>query len=123
MANSEELLQISKEIKTKIELLESMRKVVKDRGDKKAIAISEYEKIIAITIIELKNGIEKELDGRVIKNPPITIIDKIAKGICYKEKHEMEKYAAMYKSAIINIQTVSIELNALQSIFRHLDVI
>ena len=121
----QDLIIITNEIKTKIALLEKMRSVVKERGDNKADAIALYDRTLAINIIKLKNmqkGETIDFEGIEIKAPlPTTIIEKIAKGLSYNEKLNMEKADAEYKSAITNINTVQAELNALQSIYRHLD--
>lgn len=116
-----EIMDISKKIQDKIGLLEDMRLRIKERAERKATAISNYDKALAITIIKLKNGKHMELDNNIIEKPPTTIIDKIAKGVCYKEKLEMEEADALYKCVISNINSVLAELNAYQSIFRHLE--
>ncbi len=115
------ILDIAHKIEDKIKLLENMRCSIKDRATRKALSISEYDRKMATTIIQLKNGIEMELDGHKIQNPVNTIIDKIARGICYKEKLEMEEADGMYKSIISNIDSVQAEMNGLQSVNRYLD--
>ena len=113
------------EIKTKIlkatDLLAKMRVEIKARAERKAKAISNYDKALAVTIIGLKNGKKMILDGEEIEKPPTTILEKIAKGICYKEKLELEEAEALYKSLISNIDSLKAELNGYQSINRHLD--
>ena len=115
------IIQISEEIQKKIKEIEDVRKTIRKRGEEKATAISEYEKAIAICLIGLKNGEEFELDGKVIKKPPASIMEKLAKGICWKEKLEMDKAEALYKSAIANMDAICAQLNAYQSLNRYLD--
>lgn len=119
-----DLMTIAEQIKDKIKLLEQMRNVIKQRGESKAVAISDYEKKLAVVIIQLKNGKIFEVDNEVISGEslPANLLEKIAKGICWKEKLDMETADASYKSAITNIETVQAELNALQSLNRHLEV-
>jgi hypothetical protein len=114
-------ISIALRIDDKIKLLERMRVEIRERAEKKAIAISEYDKAIAITLIKLKNKVEMTLDDQKVINPPASIMEKIAKGICFKERLEAEKSDALYKSLISNIDSVQAELNGLQSVNRHLD--
>jgi hypothetical protein len=116
-----QIMDIAKQILNKIELLEKGRIIISERGNKKAQTISEYEKQMAIVIIKLKNGIEFNLDGEKISNPPATFLEKIARGICWKEKLEMEKSEAEYKAAIVGMTSLEAELSALQSLNRYLD--
>lgn len=118
-----ELCEISKEIIKKINQIEIIRAEIKERGIKKAVANSDYDKKIAITIIKLKNGAEMQLENEFIKNPPATIIDKIARGICWQEKLNMDKADSEYKSCISNLDAVQSQLNAYQSLNRYQDKI
>jgi len=116
-----EVLEIAKQIKKLINLIDVLKSNIKDRGIEKAVASADYEKVIALTIIKLRNGKEFEFKGEIISDPPVTIIEKIAKGICYKEKLELEKAEAMYKSLITNLQATEAQLNAYQSLNKYLD--
>ena len=116
-----DILLIADEIHKKIDILEKMRVQIKDRAERKAETIAEYDRKLAVNIMKLKNGIEMELDGEKISNPPATLIEKIAKGIIWKERLEMEKADGLYKSIISNIDSVQSELNGLQSINRYLE--
>jgi len=116
-----EIIQISNEIQKKIKEIDSIRASIKDRGLEKARTISDYERAISIVIIKLKNGVEFTLDGETVVNPQTTIIEKLARGICHKEKLAMEEAESLYKSAVCNMQAVLAQLNALQSLFSKLD--
>ena len=116
-----EIVATSERIDEKVSLLAQMRNEMKPRAQEKAQSISDYEKAFAITVIQLKNGVPFTLDGETIKDPPTTIIEKIAKGICYESKLKMELADGAYKSLITNIETVKAELNGLQSINKHLE--
>lgn len=116
-----DLIDISKKILEATNKLKEMRAVVSDRGIKRANAIVEYDKALAITMIKLRNGIEMTLDGEKIINPPTTILEKVAKGICWKERIELEEAEAFYKSVITNIEAVKAELNGMQSLHKNLN--
>jgi len=72
-------------------------------------------------LIQLRNGIEFELDGELVKDPPATLCESISRGICYKEKIAEETAITEYKNAITGMMALEAELNGLQSIYRHLD--
>lgn len=116
-----EPLIVAEKIQKKIELLETMRIEIKDRAINKANAISEYDKVLAVTIIKLKNKVEMELDGQKIIDPPASYLEKIARGICYKEKLEMEKGDALFKSLNSNMNSVMAELTGYECINKYLD--
>lgn len=111
-------IDIQRAIENKISLLEKMRTQLQNRAETKAKTSSDYDKAIAICILKLKNGQLMELDGEKIQDPATTIIEKIAKGICWKEKLEMEKGEQLYKALTSSIECVKSELNGLQSIFK-----
>ena len=97
---------IAESIQKKIKEIDEIRREIKERGEQKAQAVSEYDKRITITLIELKNGRKFLLENQEIENPPVSIMEKIAKGLCWGEKLEMEKAEANYKSVISNLEAV-----------------
>jgi len=114
-----ELQVISQQMTKRIKALTDSRSTLKDLAITKANAITEYEKKVAITIIKLRNGMEAELEGEVISNPPVTVIDKVSKGMCWQEKLEMEKSEALYKAEIVCMNALQAELNGLQSLNKY----
>ena len=118
-----EALEVAKEMQIKINTIKKMRGELSNRASTKSYAVANYEKNIALTIAKLRNGIEIDFEGQKIKDPPVTIMEKLVRGICWKEKLDMEDAENMYRSLIVNIGCVESELNALQSINRYLDKI
>jgi hypothetical protein len=116
-----DLIVISEAIYTKIELLSKYRAHLKTVGDRKAASLSDYDKALALALIGLKNGKRYEIDGVGIENPPASIMEKIAKGICYKERLASEVADNEYKSLITYINCLQAEMNGLQSIIRYMD--
>uniref|UniRef100_A0A6M3IR31 Uncharacterized protein n=1 Tax=viral metagenome TaxID=1070528 RepID=A0A6M3IR31_9ZZZZ len=116
-----EIVEIAKMIEAKIKSLELGREILKEYAQEKAETIGTYDKAMAKTIIALKNGAEFNLDGHVVKNPLTTVTERIARGICFQEKIDMELAEAKYKNAIVGMSAISSELNGYQSIFRHLE--
>lgn len=107
-------------IEEKIKLLELGRKELEPRAQRKATSIGEYDRKIAGVVMKLKNGVSFVFDGETIKDPPVTIIEKIAKGICFQEKINMELAEAQYKNVIEGIKAIEAELNGLQSMRKNI---
>jgi hypothetical protein len=116
-----EVTKVAKEIEDKIKLLDKMKVEIKSRSEKKATTSANYDKQIAIVMMGLQAGKEFSLEGEKIQNPTATITEKLAKGICWKEKLEMDKAEGMYKSLLSNIEATKAQLNGWQSINRHLE--
>ena len=118
-----EIINISSQIQAKVDKLKEIRSSLVDRTARKAKAAAEYEKVLAMTMIKLRNGVEMELDGHKVIDVQTTVLEKISRGICWKERLELEEAEGEYKSAITNIETLKAELNGLQSIYKHLDIL
>lgn len=116
-----DLISVSKAIEDRIGLLATARKMLQDNATAKATAISNYDKALATTLIKLKNGVELEVEGIMIQSPPASIMEKIAKGYCWKERLAMETSEAVYKANVSALDSLSSELNGYQSIFRYLE--
>ena len=112
-----EITEIAKQIQAHINLLETGRKQLQVRAEEKAKAMSDCEKQMAVTIVKLS------IDGEVgdIKDLGATNRESLAKGICNKERYEMDLANSRYKNATKGLDVIMAELNALQSIFRHMD--
>ena len=114
-------LKISEEIQQKINQIAKGRSLLSSRAKKKSETIGAYYKKRAKVLIQLRNGVEFEIEGEKIVNPPATLCENIARGICFQEKIDQELAEAEYKNAVVGIQALQAELNGLQSINRHLD--
>lgn len=115
-----DLIKVSDRIEAKIKELDKFKAVIKERTDRKAEANANYDRRLAITMISLRNGLIKEFEGLPTTDIPATLIEKVAKGICFNERLELEKAEAEYKSLITNIDTTCAQLNGWQSINRYL---
>lgn len=103
-----EVYELAIALQNKVKLLEKGRQILKERAEAKAKAISEYDKALGLSILELK------------ESHPATICEKIAKGQIYQKRYDMEVADAMYRNAVTKIECVKAELNGLQSVNRHL---
>ena len=121
MAKTPDIIDVAEKIRLKIEALELASSTLDQKGNKKAKAIADYDKMLAITLIRLRAGHKLSLDGQTIQNPPATIMEKIAKGMCSDERMALEIAESGYKSTISKIRALEAALNGYQSIFRHLD--
>jgi len=117
----EDIIRTKEKIEALINSLQGAKKELKARGEKKAETIANYDKVLALTILKMKNGIIKEFEGANITDPPATILEKLAKGYCWQERLELEKADAAYKSLITYIDVTEAQLNGYQSINRHLE--
>lgn len=118
-----EIQIVAQEISKKIKLLEEGRNILTTKAQAKANTIANYDRAFAKTLIKLNNGVEFEIDDVKIQNPKTILIDKITKGICWKERLDMELADAEYKNAISCLDCLKTELNGYQSINRHLSEI
>ena len=110
---------VAKLIEEKIRLLEQGRKRLEKDGFNKSETTALYDKALAVTLIRLKNGEALELDGVIIQSPPASTAEKIAKGLCYQEKINVELAEVTYKNTIVKIETIQQELNAYQSLYKN----
>ena len=112
------------EIRTEMEL---MKQSITDNcqkldecGKKKARASADYDLKIAITMIGLREGENYTVGTKTIREPPpVTIIEKLARGICSEERFAVDVAEAGYKACITKIEAAKSILNANQSIWRH----
>jgi hypothetical protein len=115
------ILDVANEIRIKINAIKDLRSKCKEYADNKANKTAIYDKQMAVTIIQLKNGKEFQFENEIIKEPVNTLIDKIARGICWKDKLEMDKAEGEWRALLSNIECAQTELMGLQSIFKYLD--
>ena len=118
---SNDILTNADKIEQKIAALETHRDSLQDASEKKASALSEYEKAVAITSLKVKEGLIEEFEG--IKLPAKvsdTFLRMIIKGLNYKKLYKMSEAESAYKALVTTIDAIRAELNGLQSINRHL---
>ena len=113
--------RVADEIEGKINELGRGRADLAWRAEKKAAAIAEYDKRVSMVLMGLKNGKSYMLDGEEIKDPPASYSERLARGICWKEKYEAEKAEAEYKNSTVGMDSLMAELNGWQSINRYLE--
>lgn len=116
-----DIIDIAEKIRLRIEALEIASDALEQKGKEKARAIAKYDKEMAVVLIRLRAGHTLSLDGQAIQNPPATIMERIARGICSSERMALELAESNYKSTTAKINAHEAILNANQSLFRHLD--
>jgi uncharacterized protein YicC (UPF0701 family) len=112
----EDAITMRQNIEKKIEQLEKERLRLFKAAQVKAKRIAEYDKAISLTMLKLKNGVITEFEGQSIDNITATTVEKIARGICWKESLNKEEGESLYKSLLTNIDCIRAELNGLQSV-------
>ena len=113
-------LDVADQIEHRIKELDKAKLLLKPRTDKRAETSALYDKAVAVVLIGLRNGKAYEMDGVAISDPPASIMEKIAKGICWQERLNMDLAEGEYKSLITGIELLQAQLNGWQSINRHL---
>ena len=119
-----EVVQVAKQIEKIIAAMAKPRQQLEERGIKKAQAIADYDKAVAVMQLRLGAGRTEglELDGEPVpKKLAATLIPGIAKGLCWQERLELELATNAYKSCVTNLSTLQAQLNGYQSIYRHMD--
>jgi len=115
-----ELIKIADAIEALIKLIGETRREIEKKGNARAEAISNYDRKIAITLATLRDTELYELAGQTYKSPPVTIMEKIAKGICADERYKLEIAESDYRATVSNLNALQSQLNGYQSIFRNL---
>ncbi len=95
------------------------RRQIEEKGEIKARAIKTYDMKLAVTMAILREDETYELAGKKYKSPPVSIMEKIAKGIVAEERYNLEVAEAGYKAAVCNLDAMQSQLNAYQSIYRY----
>ena len=113
-------MKLSVCINGKIEELEQLKKELDSMPDVVSNSSAEYEKKLAKTIIQLKNGVSFNLEGVDVSNPLTTITEKVARGLCWAEAMKAQLDEIKYKNLNKKIDIVEAQLNGYQSINRHL---
>jgi hypothetical protein len=114
-----ELFAVSSKIQEKINLLEAGRKELYKRSQKRAEKMANYEKVLGITILKLKNNAIKDYDGMSCENLPATILEKVAKSMVWSDKLEVELAETKYKNAVVGLNCLESEMNGYQSIQKY----
>lgn len=115
-----DVIDVCEKIENKIKQLTSLRKELDECLEPKVTAAANYDRQLGKVLIQLKNGVEFDIDGQMVSNPPTTIIEKIAKAICWNDKLQMDKTETMYRNVQKKVEIVQAQLNAFQSIFRNM---
>ena len=114
-----DLISTAEEIIRKTREIEGLSRSLDGLAIERASKAAEYEKDLASTILKLKNGIEFELDGEIVRNPPVTTMDKLARGICWRQRLESDVADLSYRNAMKRLDMLSGVLNAYQSLHRY----
>lgn len=115
-----DLLTTAKAINGRIKELEALKSDLSTLAEKKAKNTAQYDKTLAMAIVGLKNGKSYDLGEGSFKEESTTLAEKVARGVCWKEKLEMDLAEASYKNVLKIIDLTQSQLNGYQSINRYL---
>jgi len=105
-----------------IKMVGTERRRLEGLGNQKAETEAEYKKALAIAMAQLLRGKEMPLDDEVIQCKTQTNLKGFAEGLCHKELAAKLVAENAYKACVVNLECLRANLNANQSIYRHLDV-
>ena len=105
-----DIIKTSQMIEMAIQKLGEEGKRLQALTEASALASSEYDKELGITIARLKG-----------EGTPTTTVEKIAKGKCSDLLYQKILAEGMLKACYSNIDRIKSQLNGYQSINRHLD--
>ena len=118
--NSDDVLSSKERIELKISELENGRSQILGLSANLAIAISNYDRALALSMLKLLNGQINSFENQEVTKVSATTVKDIAKGLCWRERLKLEEATGEYKAHISNMETIRAELNGLQSINKHL---
>lgn len=97
------------------------RKQIEEKGKVRAAAIKNYDMRLAIAIATIRDQTHYKLAEKQYERPPATVTEKIAKGMVALDREQMELAESGYKAVISNLEALKAQLNAMQSIYRHME--
>ncbi len=109
--NTPELQKISKAMLKIVSEIGEHCEALDKLGEKKAIAVSAYDKAVAIKTIQLAS------------KHPATLMDKIVKGECVSELYDKLVAESAYKACISKLEARKAQLTAFQSLYRHQETV
>lgn len=116
-----DLITIAKLIYGRTQELERLKNNLEPLAKAKDEASAQYEKTLALIMIGLRNGKTYQFESETITEPPTTVIEKIAKGMCWKEKLAMDSAESAYKNTLKTIDLVESQMMGYQSINKYLN--
>lgn len=115
-----ELLKTSEEMRVKMAKADDLIALLPSLSEEWAKKETNYKRELAKTIVGLRNGKTYHIEQIEISGIPTTVMQKVAEGICWKEQLEMDVSERTYKNTLESIRSNASNLNAVQSINRHL---
>lgn len=116
-----ELIKIKQCIEDKIAQLSTGKAILEQTGKNMVEAEANYIKKKAKTILGLRNGKEFHVEGERVVNPPVTIIESIARGYCWKELMARDMAAIAYKNLVEGINILKSQKNGYEKILDKFD--
>lgn len=106
-------IEVSNRIQALISEVGKCRREIESKGLEKARTTALYD-------VKLGNAIQVlREEGKF----PATLIEKIAKKLVADDREKMDAAEIMYKACLANLEALKAQMNAYQSVFRHLESI
>ena len=117
----ENIIQIADNIQKLIAEIGKCRREIEGKGQIRATAIKVYDMKLAIALATLREADNYEMAGRKWEAPPVSIMEKIAKGMVAQERYDLEVAESGYKAAAVNLEALQCQLMAFQPLYKHLE--
>ena len=111
-----DVIETQRKIQHMIDLINEERPKLSDMAHTKAVTAAEYDKSIAVCIMSMNAGKPMTLNGESISGPAKSIMDKLAKGICWKERMDADIADAAYRSHVIKLECCKTSISILKSL-------
>jgi hypothetical protein len=96
-----ELYESQTQLKVLHDELEEYKSKLNLAAREAANATRDYEKKLALILIQLRNGVEFEYEGEKVVDPPVSVMERIAKGITA----DLKANADIQESLFSNLKT------------------
>lgn len=117
----EDVLSVAKMINDMIGAIGDERRRLDDLAKHKARTEADYQKTVTTTMASLRAGQEYHIGEETITCTSETNLKKTAEGICTELLYDKLVAESAYKNCVVNLDCLKAQLNAKQSIYRHLD--
>ncbi len=104
-----------------IEAIGNERRRLDDLAQHKARTESDYQRTITTTMTALRAGQTFTIGKETVGCTSETNLKKTAEGVCTELLYNKLVAESAYKNCIVNLDCLKAQLNAKQSIYRHLD--
>lgn len=117
----DDVLSVGKMIDSMITDIGTERRRLDDLAKHKARTKANWKKTRTTTMVSLRAGMVYNIDDVEVGCKSETNLKSTAEGVVSELEYDMDVAESAYKNCIVNLDCLKAQLNAKQSIYRHLD--